>query len=100
MTEELTNEELLEAAEKVAAEWELFKSMSIYQRIMDAAISREEDASNALINYGTPENVEKLRADIIKARDMQEWFMNMEQVYEQFEFPDRYEPNHELEFTD
>ena len=100
MTEEQSTEELLEAAEKVADEWDQFKAMSIYQRIMDAAIEREERATLTLANHGTPQNVEALRKDIILARDMQDWYMSMEQVYNQFEHPEQFDPSFEQEFTD
>ena len=97
---EPTPEEIAAAIQEVAEEWAIFKEMKIFQRIMDAAVEREALASDALINAGTVENVVKLRNEIILARDQLEWYGNMDQVYDQYIEPEKYEPEGGEQFDD
>lgn len=87
-----TENDIAQAQEQVANEWHVFRQMSIFKRIMDAAVNREAAAIEMLVQNTDPALDPDIRADIQRARDMIDWYGNMEQVYMTFYEPERFEP--------
>lgn len=87
-----TGNDISREAELDASEWLLFRQMNIYKYLIASADEREQRAIELLITSQNPDDDVKLRQEITIARDIKEWFFELEQNFRQFYEPERYEP--------